>query len=385
MIEFLLFILCSFILYQVFYVTKEFKSNLFLIMWGYTFLFVTPVIYIFYGGEKYRVFSDESALTFYLLGCLSAAFIILMLLFKVSLNRIKICKINLFISDFILKIIFSFCIVFVVLYILFYWREWPFFDFVSGDISGRPDIVKGTFQGFFIYSLFTSIIIPGIYFHLKDKKGKLFNLLFFIFVCFSMVVSGNKGVFLYFIIFNVLFEWKKIRLSTYLIIIVGLMAIYALIRLPFIGDNFSLSYLIESISERIFLTQGMAMPAVIELAKSTDVTMMNSNDLKYTLFNFVYGYSPGSMPLFYTAELYVRYGWLMMSFISVIISLVFGFGAFVINKTKDSAIRWVYYISLYALIMGGVGSANLFFFIVAILWWLLLTLSNGTITSRSGK
>ncbi|HCD2786290.1 TPA: O61 family O-antigen polymerase, partial [Escherichia coli] len=150
-------------------------------------------------------------------------------------------------------------------------------------------------------------------------------------------------------------------------------------------DNFSLSYLIESISERIFLTQGMAMPAVIELAKSTDVTMMNSNDLKYTLFNFVYGYSPGSMPLFYTAELYVRYGWLMMSFISVIISLVFGFGAFVINKTKDSAIRWVYYISLYALIMGGVGSANLFFFIVAILWWLLLTLSNGTITSRSGK
>lgn len=385
MIEFLLFILCSFILYQAFYFTKEYKGNLFLIIWGYTFLFVTPVIYIFYGGEKYRVFSDESVLTFYVLGCFSAVFIIFMLLFKVSLNRIVICKSPLFISDLILKVVFFFCILFVVFYILFYWKEWPFFDFVSGDISERPDIVKGNFRGFFIYSLFTSIIIPGIYFHLKDKKSRMFNLLFFIFVCFSMVVSGNKGVFLYFIIFNVLFEWKKIRPSTYLLILVVLMAIYALIRLPFIGDNFSFLYLIESISERVFLTQGMAMPAVIELAKSTDVTIMSSNDLKYTLFNFVYGYSPGSMPLFYTAELYVRYGWVIMSAISMIISLVFGFGAFIINKKNESAIRWTYYISLYALIMGGVGSANLFFFIVAIFWWLLLSLSNKTITIRSGK
>lgn len=384
MIEFLLFILCSFILYQAFYITREYKGNLFLIMWGYTFLFVTPVTYIFYGGEKYRVFSDESVLTFYVLGCCSAVFIIFMLLFKVSLNRVVICKTTLFIPDFILKFIFFFCIVFVVFYILFYWKEWPFFDFASGDISERPDIVKGKFQGFFIYSLFTSIIIPGIYFHLKNKKGKIFNLFFFIFVCFSMVVSGNKGVFLYFIIFNVLFEWKNIRLSTYLIIFVALITIYALIRLPFIGDNFSFSYLLESILERVFLTQGMAMPAVIELAKSTDVTMMNSNDLKYTLFNFVYGYSPGSMPLFYTAELYVRYGWFIMSVISVIISLIFGFGAFVINKKQEPSIRWVYYISLYALIMGGVGSANLLFFIVAIIWWLLLTLNN-TITTRSGK
>ncbi|WP_196208739.1 hypothetical protein [Citrobacter sp. Res13-Sevr-PEB04-36] len=384
MIEFLLFSVCSFVLYQTFYFTKEYSGNLFLMMWGYAFLFVTPAVYIFCGGEKYHVFDDESSLKFYTLGCFSSIFIILMLLFKVSLNRISISGPRIFISETILKSAFYLCIMFVATYIVFYWKQWPFFNFISEGVSERPDIVKGNFQGFFIYSLFTSIIIPSIYFYFKNKKGS-FNFLFFIFVCFSMVVSGNKGVFLYFIIFNVLFEWKKIRISTYVIIFIGLMAIYALIRLPFVGEGFSFSYLVESIFERIFLTQGMAMPAVIELAKSVDITAMSSNDLKYTLFNFVYGYSPGSMPLFYTAELYVRYGWFIMSMISVIISLVFGFGAFVINKKKESSIRWVYYISLYALIMGGVGSANIFFFIVAFFWWLLLNLSDKNIRTWSVK
>ncbi|PST87756.1 hypothetical protein C9I87_17610 [Photobacterium iliopiscarium] len=359
------FVFCF--LFFVFF--KQINKISVMLLIGMVIIFFVPLWYIFLGGEKYLSYSLSSYYDAINIGTVSCLLIMLYIIFNaIFYNYFSKEKIiNYQYKSIIVTYIFLYII--LTLYIIYYINMWPLLKAFSGVIVDRPDIVKGDFKGYFLFSVIVNFAMPSLYFlYYKSERTKKTIFILFISLSFLLLIGGNKGVFMYFLIFNVIFVWKNIKIYHYCIIgFIGVF-VYALIRLPYLSDGLSFNYLYESIFERIFLTQGMSVPAVIELSKNIDISTMGSNDLKYTLFTFVYGFSPGSMPMYYTAEIYARYDIYFLIIIGICISFLLSIYISFFEVKQNIGINWVLFMSLYTLVMSGISLSNMYILIFSLVW-----------------
>lgn len=347
---------------------KTYKKPSFLIYWGAIIIFICPVNYIYFGGVTYKHFGEEATTLYEILSVISIISIYLFFGFnllwesrKKSKIDVTVCKSN--IVDYFSIFIF----ILSMMYFLFYFKHWPLLDAFSGVIEARPDIVKGIFKGYFMMSIIYQVILPSILFYYwqsKQLNKKLFYLLFFT-VSFFIIIGGNKGIYLYFIMFIFITIIKKVNVKLIFISLLSMVFLYAVMKGVTLDYATFKDYLLESIFRRVFITQGMGIPNSIQMMlNGFDFSLYNSHDMKFVIFEYIYGYSPGSMPLYFTGELFIRYG-----FFSVIVfSFFFSFFGSLISFKCESygyySINWCLYYSLYVFVMSGVSLSNFYRLIV---------------------
>ncbi|WP_422529151.1 hypothetical protein [Serratia fonticola] len=371
--EFLMLNIFFFILVLLIIIRKEYNSSLVIYYIGIIILFVTPSWYMEGGGEKYRSYSSDSAYRYYMLGVgvIIQCYLIIAVRFLFSkVNDAQEYNLS-FKPKKPLLIFFCMVIFFIFCYVAYYWSSWPLLQAFEGNIIDRPDAVKGDFKGYFTYSIVAQTLLPAIYFyfHNKYKDNFFINTVLFLSVSFFIIIGGNKAIFLYFVIFYMWFSESKNKKLNILIYGGVCIALYALMKGILsheTGSNVTTDYLFESIVTRTFATQGISIPNVIELASNNIAILdMSSEELKSVLFEYVYGYSPGTMPLIYIADIFVRFGILITIMIGLIFSLILAFSSLFIERTKNLALLWIYYYAIYALVMSGLSDANLLRFTVS--------------------
>lgn len=357
-----------------FLLSGQLRSVLVLLLVGVFIVFFFPAWYIQLGGEKYKSYGDDAYKLFLLFGILSYLQVLLALGFKLIFDRIvwrDRSGLNLKFID--ARFVVFFVFIFLLFYVVGYWGSWPLVNALHGQVVDRPDIVKGEFRGYFLFSFVVNVVVPSLFFFFYNSLSKLFLLVAYAFLSALLLLGGNKGILLYFFLFNVIFVWQGVSGLKLGLVFFVLIFSYAVIRAPFLEDGVHAYYLFESIIERVFLTQGMAIPALFELhLAGADITQWGSNELKYRLFEFVYGYSPGSMPVFYTAEIYVRFGFwgvlLAGAVISFFVSAIVSF----LEKMKGFHFSWIAYILIYILIMAGVAVANFYILLLSFSWVVIM-------------
>lgn len=348
----------------------DFQKPSFIVYWGGVIIFVCPINYIYFGGESYRHFGDEAYQLYEYLALISILSIGFFYILKSLFPKFKNNDDNFTFRKS--KIIDYFSIFFLsisVIYFLIYINHWPLLEAFTGVIEARPDIVKGVFKGYFMMSIVFQVILPAILFYYWQSKHISKNNIYFLFVVvsFFIIIGGNKGIYLYFIIFIFLTIIKRVNIKWLLFSLLVMIFLYAKMK----GVNFDYdtlkSYLLESIFRRVFVTQGMGIPNSIQMMlNGIDFSLYNTHDLKFAIFEYIYGYSPGSMPLYFTGELFIRYGFLSVIVFSVFFSI---FGALIVSKCesyKYYSINWLLYYALYVFVMSGVSVSNLYRLIVII-------------------
>lgn len=366
MIEFILLNVLFLLLSIVVYLFKSYKKPSVLLYWGIIIIYILPSYYAFLGGETYKSYTDEAAELFYMLGCVCILTVIFFYLadsfFKKNNSVVYSCnKLTL--------ILFNFFLFFFLSYIIYYWADWPLLKALSGDIIDRPDIVGGVFQGYFFISSLISIVMPSffLYYVGNETKSILISFLLLILTAFFLTIGGNKGLFLYFILFSYFsFSTKKINIKYIILVLFAGLFVYSTMKGVELTSINSYEYLIESILRRLFITQGISGPNVLQLyLNDLDLNQFNDRELKFYLFEYTYGYSPGSMPIAYTIDFFVRYGLfssIVFSF-SVMIILVFVFN---ILNSGDIVNRWLIFYTCYLIVMSGISFSNLYRFIAII-------------------
>lgn len=373
MIEFY-FLNISFIILTVYILSKkEYKLPTFLFYWGIIIIYLIPSHYIFWGGNSYKNFGTKSSELFYFLGTI---YTLLTLIFFIILNaNIKpLTSIKSIETTRALKainIIFLLYIILYIFYILLYWNSWPLINAIVGKIIQRPDIVSGDFKFYFTVTTLSNIILPFYFFSYisREKKKTIITILLFSICILSLSLGGNKGLFLYFIVFCMFFA-NEIKIKIRYIILAPLLGLvfYSLMKgvAPSIDNIYN--YLLESIIRRIFITQGMSGPNAIQLyLDGMDFYDLSSQQIKELVFQYVYGYSPGSMPVPYFVELYLKLGlFLAVALTLIILSLISIF--FLFFRNCSTSYKWlVFYIS-YIIVMSGFSSDNYLRFLAIILF-----------------
>ncbi|TKF34098.1 hypothetical protein FCV50_05615 [Vibrio kanaloae] len=377
--EFLIFNVSFIFLVILYFYLGQVKKTSVMLLLGVIVIFFSPIWYMNFGGEKYKAYSLDSYHVTIFIAIFSilliAIYIICHLFFSRNFLKVRACVVN---YRRVLNVYLTLYSL-LLLYIIYYSGHWPLLNAFSGNIVDRPDVVKSVFKGYFLFSVIVNVVMPSLCLLYLDKNNihwfKKITLL--VSLIFLLLVGGNKGVFMYFIIFCIIFLWRDFKIMHYLFVAILGIFVYALIRLPYLKDGVNFGYLFESIIERVLITQGMSIPNVIEFSKINNVYEMSSNELKYRLFEFVYGYSPGSMPIYYTAEIYVRHGILVLCLIGIIISLFLSFSFSYLERKDNIGVNWVIFMSLYVLVMSGVATSSLYIYVFSLLWvFVLFLLSN---------
>ncbi|PWC09724.1 O-antigen polymerase [Brenneria corticis] len=378
--EFILLNLLFLTFFAIVIFAKEYRGSVFVYYLGIAILFLTPAWYIYIKGEKYLSYSQESAEVYFLLGCVAFVHCIFVCLIRLAFNkRLSVNYYNEFYAPKkILLMFFIFTILVIIAYVIYYWREWPLLNAFSGNVIDRPDTVKGNFKGYFTYSVVVQVLLPAIYFYFffLYKENRVLNTLFILLVSFFIIIGGNKGIFLYFILFYFLYVLKKISIVNYTFYFITCVFVYAVMKGAFsndLGDSVNAEYLVESITTRFFVAQGISIPNVIEMTQGNNaIAELDSEELKSVLFEYVYGYSPGSMPLIYIAEIFIKYNvFIFLATISVFTFLI-SFVSLFVEKTSNLSILWVFYYCLYALVMAGISDANLLRFVFSIIVMIII-------------
>lgn len=345
---------------------KTYKTPLILLYWGVLIIYITPSYYAFFGGETYRRYTINALDIFYLLG-FAHILITILTLFAQKLLCIKTWKIESGANKPFIA--FNIFLLFVILYVAYYWNEWPLLKAISGEIVDRPDIVGGTFQGYFFISSLISIIMPAYFFHYYSykKRNKYVLAALFLLVSFLLTIGGNKGLFLYFVIFTYFtLSTKKVNIKYILSLAFIGVFLYATMKGVNVTSDNLFDYLFESIFRRVFITQGISGPNLLQLdLNGIDLNQFNDQDIKSYLFEYTYGYSPGSMPIPYLVEFFVRYG----LFVSISISLITMLGLVVFFNILDKSNivnQWLIFYVCYLIVMSGFSSSNIYRLIAVI-------------------
>ncbi|HDS6400774.1 TPA: oligosaccharide repeat unit polymerase [Morganella morganii subsp. morganii] len=368
------FLNISFIILTAYIILKkEYKLPTFLFYWGIIIIYLAPSHYIFWGGESYKHFGTESSELFYLLGAL---YTLVLLMFFILLNsNIKtslLMKSPESISALkATNIIFLSCLFIYLFYILLYWNSWPLINAIVGKIIQRPDIVKGDFKFYFTVTTFSNIIFPFCFFSYisREKKKTTITIFLFLICILSLSLGGNKGLFLYFIVFCMFFA-NEIKIKIRYIILAPLLGLifYSLMKgvTPSIDNIYN--YLLESIIRRIFITQGMSGPNAIQLyLDGMDFYNLSSQQIKELIFQYVYGYSPGSMPVPYFVEFYLKFGlFIAITLTLIIFSIISLF--FLFFRNCSTSYKWLVFYTSYIIVMSGFSPDNYLRFFAIIIF-----------------
>lgn len=385
MVEYTLLIVSFVALTLLFFNQKLYRFPSFFIYWGAIIIFVCPATYAYFDGEVYRVYKGEAETQFYILGFLSVWLIVLFYIFRnialIFMDRsfsINVDSRNLSVSP-CWRIFVIISLGYSVLYFLAHINHWPIFKMITGDFLVRPDIDSEGFQFYFFTSVVYQVVLPVIFFQyfVAHRRKKIRNFILFSLLVLFLIAGGNKGIMLYFFIFCWLFVLRNKNILVVLFLVVVSLLVYALAKGVTVGYDTLANYLLESIFRRIFVTQGIAIPNALEMhVQGMNFYSMSSNEVKRAIYEFVYGSGPGSMPVFFTAELYLRFG----ITISVMLSLfvIFGLAVFssIIERHRNLSLYWCGFYTFFVFVMSGISEANLYRFAFVILIATFIIMAN---------
>ncbi|MEZ9412514.1 hypothetical protein BCU53_013290 [Vibrio lentus] len=371
--EFLLLIstwICS--IFFVFF-SKGMKKAILIWYIGCFLSFISPSVYIYFGGENYRSYGINSASTYMLLG--SIVNVINIICTYISYRVLgKSPNLNNYHLDLTKRTLnyFWFFILISLVYVVYFWNLWPLVNAMKGNIIDRPDTVKGGFKFFFTISTIFMIVIPTLFFSLLKGQTKKNSIVMFFLVSILLVIGGNKGIFMYFCLFYWFYFLNfKINLR-FVMIIILLLSLYLLMKGVSDFGLETVIYAIESPLRRLFVAQGIAIPIRIEMLNAGILDYTAYESIKFVVFEFTYGYSPGSMPVVFFGDLFVHFGFiesLILSFIPVLLIHIF---ANLVDRSANYSYLWLYFFTVYILTMSGFSLANAYRMIIVVSMFLFI-------------
>lgn len=332
----------SFLIFIFFIVRfREYKKSLFIYFIIIFTIFYTPVIYYtVLDGQAYRIFTEKDLQKYIYIA--SAVFIQLSIFIVLknsfSFKPIKmrlhfIDKVNTFVNVYVGLIVSL-----VLIYLVLFFPQLPLYQtLMSGTVVERPDIV-GNLPGYFTFSIFSSLIVPGFYFYYLKliNKHKIIKIILIILISLLMVAGGNKGMLVYYYIFIWIFEFKlKINFKV-IFMVLSSFVIYLFLKtgeLRFTQENWD--YITTSPFRRFFVTQGVGFIARIHLlGENVDFTTIDS--IKNYVFYVIYG-SNGSHPTYFLADIIIKYG-IYLGFLvhTAVISILFYISRFIDKQYRSN-------------------------------------------------
>lgn len=348
---------------------RQYKTSVFIWFFCYLTLFVTPSYYIVYGGAAYDLYTDYGLEKYYILSSIYGVCIFVFLFLKG--NRIYPIEYDISKEKCVSKLTWAYVfIVFstVLAYIIYYFKEMPFYMIMLGESFVRPDTTHNGIKFYFTFSLLMDIICPSLYFIIRSQiKSKVVDLLLIVLISFFLIVGGSKGTLIYFFIFY-WFSVLELKISKqFVILFIMSFVIYFFIK------GVSLSNITEFIDamvsplRRFFVTQGIAIPIRFDMDNFNLFNGVSYQDIKFVVFRYVYGYEPGSMPVIFFPDVIIKFGY----FVGVLLLSLFFFILFYISKLVDLSksyfYHWMFYILSFSVLMSGFSDANMYRIIAGII------------------
>ncbi|MBS9864159.1 hypothetical protein J4H18_09200 [Vibrio alginolyticus] len=326
------------------------------------FVFSGPLFYIdVLQGEKYNDYTQGGVDLFTFLGVVT---IILIFFSDVVLLKLKkLSVVSEVDTKFWGQFLFCFFLMSLV-YLVLNFSKLPIFSIITGSAYIRPDIVSTDLRGFFSFSIISNVILPLCFIYLfNNSKNKWILFFCFLYVSFCFVVGGNKGGLFFFIVFCLFFLFDKKNILTSAVVITLIFGLYALIKMSE-GATITLEYLLSSMFERLFVVQGISLPNILtSYVDGLDFYSLSSNEIKRMVFFNVYGYSPGSMPLYFYTEVLIRFS--LMAFFSLIL-FYFIFNTILLHvssKFNSRSVSWLIYSFHTTIVIAGVNESSVFRFL----------------------
>ncbi len=355
------FLLAFSLFYYIWFYLHGNRRNIMMVV-GHTIIFLGPLIYIdILDGEKYNSYSSDGLLLFSYLGLSNIILMICVDIFSFNCRSNSSLKKESSSWVAFIFIVFLFCFSYIALNL----NKLPILSIVSGGEYVRPDIVKTELRGFFTFSMISNFLLPLCFIYVYENRfNRFFVFVSFLFVSFCLVVGGNKGGLFFFIFFCFFFLFGKENKLKGLVLSSFLITLYSLIKISE-GADFSFEYVISSMFERLFVVQGMSLPNVLSTyLDGFDFYSMNTNDIKRKVFYDVYGYSPGSMPLYFYIEPLIRFGYLAF-FLSVVMFVFLN--SVIVNlfsKYNGHAVSWLIYSFQLVVVIAGLTESSFFAFLI---------------------
>lgn len=338
---------------------------------GYFILFVSPIFYILYGGEAYNFYNTYGLINYYISSILFG----LSLLFSFLINRALILKKERSIIKnenmklpFMLKTYHNIIFILVAFYILFYFYQLPLYSAIKGNSFVRPDTINDGIKYFFTFSCLMDIVFPSLFLLFSyNRKKKTYSILFFVITCIFLIAGGSKGTLIYFFLF-IWFAILKFKISKEFLIFLFLsFFIYFFLKNISLESIEELFLQIQSPIRRFFVTQGIAIPIRFEMQHNHLLDDINYQDIKFVVFEHVYGYSPGSMPIIFFPDMIIIYGWTISTIVLFFFMIILAYVSYLVDRSRSIFLHWNFYIFSYTIIMSGFSEANLYRTILIIL------------------
>ena len=335
-----------FLLVFTFIKKKAYKSVIAILYWFLVNMFYMPsVYYILFKETSYKMFDDKALIIYMMIG------ILILLVFQLSVIisfkiQFKFCfsQVPKIVARVFSILIPTLC----VIYIIRYNYGFPIINYIRNGkmIDVRPD-TSGIIPHFFIVGTIMMMVVPMILFYYYEIKSWEIRKFFgFILLTIPFVyISGNQGLFVYFVIFLWIYKFNcKINFS---ILAFGVISI---LMYGAIKTTSGFESVISAI-RRFLLTQGAGIINRIQLV----ITNYHfSGKIADEVFTIVYGYSGGSYPTFFLGDLIVLFGIPLGIFISVVVLILLVLIGKSIDINAPMHKKWAFYMIEYLLCMSGI-------------------------------
>jgi hypothetical protein len=261
---------------------------------------------------------------------------------------------------------FIIIILFSIVYIAFFIEELPLFQLVlSGELGERLD-ATGNIPFYITVSSILMICIPSAFLYFKEfHNRKVVNILLFFYVIIVLTIGGNKGIVSFFILFYILFSFRKLAIWKGVLAFFSVISIYAISKgITSLSDS-GLAYLSESPLRRLFATQGVGFIGRIKMVNENKFNLDSDFNIKQQLYSEMYRMplGTGSGPTHFMGDLYVEYGPLLMTIVYVVYLILILFLLRIVylnlDYKKHSVILWNVFILIYISTMSDISVANI--------------------------
>lgn len=362
MLKMICFVFAIILLIFLFYRMKI--KNMFVLPYTFFVLmivieFMGPLVYYYVlNGTAYRLFDNFSLNVFccVFIVFLSTTIFITYLHSKNIVYRQR----DIFFSKGIYRYdIFIFIIlVFVGVYIFFNMKQFLIFRVTNNETANlyRSD-TTGNLKHWFTVSNIINIFIPSFAIYSSYNKCRSDFIVYIYFLVGSAItlIDGNRGVFVYLIIFYIIFLKKyKITMSIFCSIF------FAFFAFAVLGNRqLSDSLVWGSMFRRFFVTQGACFINRIYL-HSIGYDFDNDIRISNQVFKFIYGYSIGSAPTVFWGDILCRYGYFFMFVILILTNyLIYCISEYIRKQhCEDYVLYWYYCYCIFAICFSEISISN---------------------------
>lgn len=340
------------------WVRKVYRKPIFFFLFLFLTIYYTPFLYyIVMNGTSYRSFSDNSLFIMLIFSIFSTVAMNFFLLVPLRLNRITGFHNYLLKKRYWVWIILL-CLCAVGIYLLRYANHLPLVQLIFAGIDSnyvRPD-TSGVIPHWFTMSSIIIFVIPSFYFYFYQQSSNIFLRLFFLIcVCILSVAGGNKGVIAYLCIFVFIYLMKLKIDYKFFLIIISLFFVYFLTtaRGIYAGKDLLL-YMLSSPFRRLMVTQSACYINRIDMV--IEGIPLPLDKIDEAVFEYMYGYTGGSAPTYFTGDIFVQYGFGISLLIQIaVLFLMVVLSEYLYQHYQDNLfLYWNYAVIAFLLGMSGI-------------------------------